>query len=377
MGLYRRKGSRFWWMSSTVNRERVFDSTKTTSKEIAKKIWKKREGEIALGLFKVGWPGERMTFAQLCDEFLLSHTSTLSTGSQRNHQTFSKTLKAFFKDRRLLEINQRAIEEYRDYRHHQSSKRNPKKTVKGATVNRALEYLQCMFEFAVNRKYIAENPAAGVKHFDERRERPSKRMLTVDEEQQILDAAPPHLRVAIVLLVQTGGRTYSEGFSLRWEQMDLENSLIHLGGDVKTSESAQPVPLSRLACEVLQQWRKEQGSQSPYVFPSPRDASKPIRSVKRAWRTALTKAEVPYFPIYNLRHAFCTRLSWVAPDAIVQRAMRHSSPETKRRYQLGIIHQVREHLERANEKAYQGRDPLHFRDSRDPAEVSRITEVCN
>jgi integrase len=90
---------------------------------------------------------------------------------------------------------------------------------------------------------VREKPA-GVKHFDERRERPSKRMLTVDEEQQILDAAPPHLRVAIVLLVQTGGRTYSEGFSLRWEQMDLENFLIHLGGDVKTSESAQPVPLS-------------------------------------------------------------------------------------------------------------------------------------
>ena len=50
MGLYRRKGSRFWWMSSTLNRESVFDSTKTTSKEIANKIWKKREGEIRLGL---------------------------------------------------------------------------------------------------------------------------------------------------------------------------------------------------------------------------------------------------------------------------------------------------------------------------------------
>jgi Phage integrase family len=146
---------------------------------------------------------------------------------------------------------------------------------------------------------------------------------------------------------------------------------------VKTSESAQPVPLSRLACEVLREWRKEQGSRSPYIFPSPRDASKPIRSVKRAWRTALTKANVPYFPIYNLRHVFCTRLSWVAPDAVVQRAMRHSSPDTKRRYQLGLIHQVREHLERANEKTYQGRDPLHFRDSRVPAEVSQVAEVRN
>ena len=52
-----------------MNDERYFESTKTTSKELANKICKRREGEIALGLFKVGWPGERMTFAQLCEEF--------------------------------------------------------------------------------------------------------------------------------------------------------------------------------------------------------------------------------------------------------------------------------------------------------------------
>ncbi len=233
-----------------------------------------------------------------------------------------------------------------------------------------------MFELAVNRKYIAESPAAGVKHFDERRERPAKRMLTVEEEQRILEAAPPYLRVAIVLLVQTGGRTYSEGLSLRWDQVDLENSVIHFDGDVKTCESAQPVPLTRLARKVLQEWKNEQGLQSPYLFPSPRDPSKPIRSVKRAWRTTLENASVSYFPIYNLRHVFCTRLSWVAPDAVVQRAMRHSSPETKRRYQLGLVHQVREHLERANEKAYDGRKLLHFRDSEHQEEPEQTVELC-
>jgi len=50
---------------------------------------------------------------------------------------------------------------------------------------------------------------------------------------------------------------------------------------------------------------------------------------------------------------------------------------TKRRYQLRLIHQVLEHLERANEKAYQGHDPLHFCDSCVPAEVSQVIEVCN
>jgi integrase len=114
-----------------------------------------------------------------------------------------------------------------------------------------------------------------------------------------------------------------------------------------------------------------------FLFPSPRDSNKPIGSVKKAWRTTLKRAGVSYFPIYNLRHVFCTRLSWVAPDAVVQRAMRHSSPETKRVYQLGLVHQVREHLERANDKAYQGRDALHLRDSASAEECAEKMEACN
>jgi hypothetical protein len=59
-------------------------------------------------------------------------------------------------------------------------------------------------------------------------------------------------------------------------------------------------------------------------------------------------------PIYNMRHAFCTRLSWVAPDAVIERAMRHTSPETKRHYQLGMVEQVREAMEKANQQVYGG-----------------------
>jgi integrase len=68
---------------------------------------------------------------------------------------------------------------------------------------------------------MLENPAASVKHFNELRERPIRRMLTVEEENRIVETAPAYLRVAMVLLSQTGGRTYSEGLSLRWDQVDL------------------------------------------------------------------------------------------------------------------------------------------------------------
>jgi hypothetical protein len=49
--------------------------------------------------------------------------------------------------------------------------------------------------------------------------------------------------------------------------------------------------------------------------------------------------------------------------------MRHSQPGEEKSLSAEAIHQVLEHLERANEKTYQGHDPSHFRDSRVLAEV--------
>lgn len=82
------------------------------------------------------------------------------------------------------------------------------------------------------------------------------------------------------------------------------------------------------------------------------------------------------FPIYYLRHVFCTRLSEVAPDAVVQRAMRHTSPETKRRYHLGMAEQVRQAVEKTNKRLYGKRAPVHFRDSAQTKETEEKIAVC-
>jgi hypothetical protein len=85
-------------------------------------------------------------------------------------------------------------------------------------------------------------PASGVKHFDERRERPFKQMLTIEEEHRIIETAPPYLRVGIVLLVQTGGRTYSEGFSVRKDQVDPQNGVIYPSGGLRPKGRLSPYP---------------------------------------------------------------------------------------------------------------------------------------
>jgi integrase len=106
-------------------------------------------------------------------------------------------------------------------------------------------------------------------------------------------------------------------------------------------------------------------------------ANHTITTVRKAWKTTLKNAKVAYFPIYHLRHVFCTRLSWVAPDAVVQRAMRHSSPETKRHYhQLGMVEQVRQNLEKANERVYGTGKILHFYESQPDAKREEDIAVC-
>ena len=165
-------------------------------------------------------------------------------------------------------------------------------------------------------------------------------------------------------------------FSLRWDQIDFVHKLIRHSNDLKTPGSTEPVPLTEIAWKTLLEWKKIQGSTSPFIFPSPRAKNKPISTVRTVWTNTLKRAGVPRFPIYDLRHAFCTRLCWVAADAVVTRAMRHTSPETKRRYQLGMLEQVREAMENANKKAYGQKRLLHFYDSRPVARKQQEKAVA-
>ncbi len=70
-------------------------------------------------------------------------------------------------------------------------------------------------------------------------------------------------------------------------------------------------------------------------------------------------------------------MSGVAADAVVQRAMRHTSPETKRRYQLGTTDQVREAMEKSNKKAYGRKKVLRFYDVQPDVKKEGEKAVCN
>lgn len=86
---------------------------------------------------------------------------------------------------------------------------------------------------------------------------------------------------------------------------------------------------------------------------------------------------MPRFPLYQLQHNFCTRLSAVAADAVVQQAMRHFSAETKRHYHLGMTEQVRERIEDMNKQVYGQDEVCHSYDSGSDASSELVEAARN
>lgn len=130
------------------------------------------------------------------------------------------------------------------------------------------------------------------------------REITADEQLRLLRAAGPELKLQIRIAVQTGLRL-REMLKLRWEQIDWGRAIIVLSpADTKTRRGRQ-VPIPPDLFERLEERHRERGRKSRFVFPRPRDPSRPAHDNKGAWRRAKAKAHVTG-RWHDLRHTAAT-----------------------------------------------------------------------
>jgi hypothetical protein len=96
--------------------------------------------------------------------------------------------------------------------------------------------------------------------------------------------------------------------NLRWNDVDLVKSEVVVR-ESKTLAGRRVVPLSEFCKAELVRWRELTGPEfSAFVFPNLSNPSKPLRSVRKTWSTALRNAGLNPFPIYSLRATFASRL---------------------------------------------------------------------
>jgi len=169
-----------------------------------------------------------------------------------------------------------------------------------------------------------------------------------------------------VLITETGLRVGKEALPLKWEDVDFLNDQIHVRQS-KTQAGVRDIPLSEFCKSELLEWRGIVGPGfSGYVFPNYHDPNTHLGSVKKAWRTSVKATGIPYFPIYNLRATFASRLSASGtPDLFAAQLLGHAGTSILHTYAKAIDEFRREAM-----KKFEAYRQSHLKDMGSVAQTS-------
>lgn len=198
----------------------------------------------------------------------------------------------------------------------------------GARVNRYLTTLSSLFHRAEDWGLLTHgNPLRRVKKF---RESPGRlRYLSPDEMARLLAVCEDEdLRVAVTVALGTGMRR-GEIFGLRWRDVDLDNSIIHV--IESKNDSRREIPMGQEVRAVLAaKFSTKQTGELVFAHP---DGKRYGTRMRKAWDRACSKAGLTGFRFHDLRHTFASHLVMNGASlSAVQDLLGHKSPIMTRRY---------------------------------------------
>ena len=362
--IFQRNGSAFWWMRYRDREGKLQrESTGTADEQEANRLLRDRLDARDEGRLSAILAGKKLTFNQWADWFLERRSKPPFRSEKTHAENINalKFLRPAFGESPLTEVTAEAIEDYIDRRLCSGRRVRTKLgtrlvgKLKPATVHQEFRILKRILNVAVKKKCLHTNPCSAVEFPIQLRNATRKpHYMTASEQQRIEFSAPDYLRNAIVILAETGLRPYKELMPMKKLQVDMENRVVYIP-DSKTPNGVGEMPISDSAYRAFQA-QIEATPASEYLFPTPRQkSSRPyIRSLKKIWAATLRRADVPHFPIYELRHTFATRLrAGGVADHFVTQMLRQGDSAVFKRYSRAKLNLMREALSkldcRANE----------------------------
>ena len=208
--------------------------------------------------------------------------------------------------------------------------------------NHGLALLQQILNFAAACGHIDTNPARNI----QRNRRPVlTRFLSreeVDRLHRVLERQTgrgQRQQADIIRLLLLTGCRRGEILQLRWSEVHDERLILQAS---KTGR--RTVPLNTQARAVLE--RQPRGT-SPFVFPSPRDPSRPLSRDLALWYRVRREAGIEDVRLHDLRHTVASHAVMNGvPVPVVARLLGHSDVHTTLRY----AHLGDREIERAAER---------------------------
>jgi integrase len=312
LGVFKRK-RKYWIDHYDSQRDRIQESSHSSSRRDAEDLLALRKPEILRGTFK---PPVKITFGDLGTKYM-EYAKGNKRSWLRDEQMLGKLTTFFGSERQVKEIYAADIEGFKLKR---------RKEVSGSTVNRELALLKRIFNLAIDWDlYLGSNPVKKVKFFQEINT--VFRTLSEGEERKLLANATPYIQDIVVFDLNTGLRI-GEVLSLGWGSVDLEKGLLSVFA-YKTHKT-RTVPLNSAARRVLEVWAM--GRKNEFVFYN-HETGKPFVDLDAGLALACGKAGIEGVTWHKLRHTFASRLVSGGVEIVtVQQLLGHSTIVTTMRY---------------------------------------------
>jgi len=355
------KRNKVWYIDFSAKGRRVRKRV-GTSKEMAQLALKDAEVKVAREEF--GFAKKDIPIDDLIDRFLEYNRTNHRESTTRRYKAVTDHLRRFLEEKQrdvvlLSQLTPEVIEGFKTFRRDEWVNPNGKPingddqvkayTRKGArarTVNLELEAIKTMLNLARRWEYLRENPASLVKPLKTDDKKPV-RFLTLEECEQLLEAASPEYYPVVFTLLNTGMRK-AELENLRWEDVDFQRAkmMVRAKEDWNPKTGEREIPLSEDLCSLLSELKgsRKKPKRTDYVFPIKGTGrshnwlrEELIRTARRAQIHDLTR-------VHTLRHTFASHLVMNGVDLpTVGKLMGHSDVETTMIY----AHLAPEHLTKA------------------------------
>lgn len=238
------------------------------------------------------------------------------------------SLVEYFGSKQIRSIKSRDLETFKNSKLNGITKRGGKRKI--ASVNRELEVLRAMLNFAMQSEWIIKNPFTLTKGvISKAAEVERDRVLSFDEERRLFETCTDkrsHLKALLICALDTAMRR-GEIFKMRWQDVNFENDEIVIPQtNAKTEESRTVGMTPRLKEQLKLLWEV-----------SPRDTNQLVfgitNTIKTAWKTACRLADVKDFRFHDCRHTATTRMiASGSPHTEVMKITGHSQLSTFLRY---------------------------------------------
>jgi integrase len=334
---------------------RRFGMTEAEARAKLRKIVDKIEDEGPSSI-----PVERTTFADLAKEYeenelipaeYIGEKKVAGRRDLRAPKAWLKSLTEHFGKKRLNQITYGDIKAYKlilikrpihsgrqsakgvrkEIQQNNNGKGREGKQRSIAALNRELEFLRTILNYAVANGKLARNPfkaGNGQPIIEKAAENKRERFPTFGEEMALLrvcvgegDRGRAHLRPIIIVAADTGLRR-NELFTLERTDLDFRQRVINVRAFNAKTNRPRPIPMTQRVYEELLKLCEKNPEGS--VFGG-------LYEVKRSFGTACRVNGITNLHFHDLRHAFVSRsiLAGV-PPAVALKASGHASEEWKR-----------------------------------------------